>query len=274
MWLKEIEGFLEEDLGYGDYEEIAPDVDCKAKITAEEEGVLAGLEEVKQVFDYLSIQYYSKFEDGDWIKKGDVILEIKGKSSNILKSERFVLNLLGRMSGIATLTNAFVNEVRKINAEIRVAGTRKTTPGFRKYEKKAIMIGGGDPHRFGLYDARIIKDNHIKLMGMENAIKKTKEKTSFARKIEVEVESIEDAIKAAELKVDIIMLDNMRVEDVREYVRLLKERKLRDNLILEVSGEITLENITDYASTDVDAISTGMLTHSAKWLKFSLDVVK
>ena len=264
MWLKEIEGFLEEDLGCGDYEEIAPEGDCKAEITVEEEeGVLAGLEEVKRIFDYFSIQYSSKFEDGDKIKRGDVIIEIKGNSSNILKSERCVLNFLGRMSGIATLTNAFVNEVKKVNAEVSVAGTRKTTPGFRKYEKKAITIGEGDCHRCGLYDARIIKDNHIKLLGIENAIKKSKEKTSFARKIEVEVENIEDAIKAAELKVDIIMLDNMRVEDVMEYVELLKERKLRDNLILEVSGKITLENIADYASTGIDVISTGMLTHSA-----------
>lgn len=274
MLLKEIESFLEEDIGQEDYEEIVPYTDCKAEITVKEEGILAGLEEVKQIFDYLSVQHASEFKDGDRIKSGDTILTLRGPGAKILKGERLVLNLLGRMSGIATLTSMCVNEARKVNEHVRVAGTRKTTPGFRKYEKKAIAIGGGDPHRFGLYEAIIIKDNYIQLMGLENAIKKAKEKASFTRKIEVEVESIEDALRAAELKVDIIMLDNMKPAEVKECMRLLTERGLREGLILEVSGGVNLENIKAFAFTGVDVVSTGMITHSARSLGFSLTVVE
>ena len=273
MLLKEIESFLEEDVGQEDYEEIVPYTECNAEITVKEEGVLAGLEEVKQIFDYLSVQYSSEFKDGDRIKSGDTILMVRGPGAKVLKGERLVLNFLGRMSGIATLTRIFINEARKVNGQVKVAGTRKTTPGFRKYEKKAITIGGGDPHRFGLYEAIIIKDNYIHLMGLENAIQKAKEKASFTRKIEVEVESIEDALHAAELKVDIIMLDNMKPGEVKECVRLLTERGLREGLILEVSGGVNLENIQTYAATGVDVVSTGMLTHSARSLGFSMSVV-
>jgi len=275
MLLKEIEAFLEEDVGHEDYEEIVPDVECEAEIRVKENGVLAGLDEVKQIFDYLGILYATDFEDGARIKEGDVVLRVRGAGMKILKAERLVLNFLGRMSGIATLTARFVEEARRANARIRVAGTRKTTPGFRKYEKKAIAIGGGDPHRFGLYEAVIIKDNYIKLMGLENAIKSAKEKVSFTRKIEVEVESIEDALKAAELGVDIIMFDNMSARDVKAGVQLLEERGFRTGtgLILEASGEINLSNVSEFAATGVDVLSSGMLTYGAKWLGFSLDVI-
>ena len=274
MLLREIEHFLEEDTGQGDYEPIVPHTDSKAEITAKEEGVLAGLEEVKEILDYLSVQYSSGFEDGARIRSGDTILTVRGAGAEILRAERLVLNFMGRMSGIATLTDTLVNEARGVNPRIRVAGTRKTTPGFRKYEKKAIRIGGGDPHRFGLYETVIIKDNHIKLMGLENAITKAKESTSFTKKIEVEVESIAEALRAVELKVDIIMLDNMTAAEVKDCVRLLSDKGLRDGLILEASGGIDMKNIKEFASTDVDVVSVGMLTHSAKWLGFSMNVVE
>jgi nicotinate-nucleotide pyrophosphorylase (carboxylating) len=273
MLLKEIEGYLEEDVGQEDYEEIVPYTDCKAEITVNEDGVLAGLAEVEQICDYFSVHYSSDFCDGDRVKSADTILTMKGPGAKILKAERLVLNILGRMSGIATITNVIVREARTINEQVRIAGTRKTTPGFRKYEKRAITIGGGDPHRFGLYEAVIIKDNHIKLMGLEHAITKAKEKVSFTRKIEVEVESIEEALKAAELHVDIIMLDNMTIDEVNECAHLLTERGFREGLILEVSGGINQDNVKDYASTGVDVISLGMITHSAKSLSFSLNVV-
>jgi nicotinate-nucleotide pyrophosphorylase (carboxylating) len=273
MLLREIERFLEEDVGHEDYEEIVPYTDCKAEITAKEEGVLAGLEEVKQIFDYMSVQYSTEFADGAKIKSGDTILTVVGAGAKILKAERLVLNFLGRMSGIATFTDKLVNEARKVNERVKVAGTRKTTPGFRKYEKKAIAIGGGDPHRFGLYEAVILKDNHIMLMGLERAIRKAKEKASFTRKIEVEVESIADALRAAELNVDIIMLDNMPAADVKECARLLTARGLRAGVILEASGGITMENISGFVSTGVDVVSIGRITHSARWLGFSLNVV-
>jgi len=274
MLLKEIESFLEEDLGPDDYGGIVPYTDCKAEITAKDGGVLAGLEEAKQIFDYFSVHYSTEFENGDRIKSGDVILTVKGPGVKILKAERLVLNFLGQMSGVATLTNVLVNEARKVNEHVKVAGTRKTTPGFRKYEKKAIAIGGGDPHRFRLYETVILKDNHIKLMELEPAIKKAKEQVSFTRKIEVEVESIDEAFRAAGLKVDIIMLDNMTPAEVKECVRLLTERGLREGLILEASGGINMENIKDFASTGVDVVSLGMITHSAHSLNFSLNVVE
>lgn len=273
MLLKEIESFLEEDVGYEDYEEIVPYTDCKAEIVVKEDGVLAGLAEVEQICDYSSVRYSSEFVDGDRIKSDDTVLIMNGPGAKILKAERLLLNILGRMSGIATLTDRFVTRVRAVNEHVRVAGTRKTTPGFRKYEKKAITIGGGDPHRFGLYEAVIIKDNHIKLIGLENAVKRANEVVSFTRKIEVEVESFAEALHAAELDVDIIMLDNMTPADVRECVRLLKERGLRDGVILEASGGINEENVEAYASSGVDVVSVGMITHSAKSLSFSLNVM-
>jgi nicotinate-nucleotide pyrophosphorylase (carboxylating) len=273
MLLKEIEHFLEEDLGHEDYEEIVPYTECTAEITVKEPGILAGLEEVKQIFDYAGLYYATNFTDGDRMEAEDRILSVHGPGATILKTERLVLNFLGRMSGIATLTKMLVTEARKVNAQLKIAGTRKTTPGFRKYEKKAITIGGGDPHRFRLYEAVIIKDNYIQLMGLEQAIRKAKERVSFTRKIEVEVESIEDALRAADLKVEIIMLDNMPPARVRECVQLLAARGLRDGVILEASGGVNQSNIHDYAATGVDVISLGMLTHSARWLGFSLQVV-
>ncbi len=273
MLLKEIEAFLEEDIGHDDYEEIVPAVECEAEVRVKEDGVLAGLTEVEQIFSYLGVRFDTDFEDGSRVKSEDVVLRVRGAGVRILKAERLVLNFIGRMSGIATLTDIFVREARRANASIRVAGTRKTTPGFRKYEKKAIAIGGGDPHRFGLYEAVIIKDNHIKLMGLEEAIRRAKDRVSFTRKIEVEVESVEDALKAAELGVDIIMFDNMSVPAVKEGVQLLEERGLRSGLILEASGEIKLDNIREFAATGVDVVSSGMLTYGAKWLGFSLNVL-
>ena len=273
MLLKEIEYFLEEDLGHEEYEDIVPSTECTAEITVKEPGILAGLEEVKQILDYARLHYATDFTDGDLLEAEDRILSVRGPGSTILKTERLMLNFLGRMSGIATLTHELVTEARKVNAQLKIAGTRKTTPGFRKYEKKAIALGGGDPHRFGLYEAVIIKDNHIQLMGLEQAIRTAKERTSFTRMIEVEVESIEDALRAAELEVRIIMLDNMPPARVRECVQLLAARGLRDGLILEASGGITQSNLHDYAATGVDVISLGMLTHSARWLGFSLQLL-
>lgn len=274
MLLKEIEHFLEEDLGYEDYEEIVPYTECTAEITVKEPGILAGLEEVKQIFDYAGLHYTLNFTDGARLEAEDHILAVHGPGATILKTERLVLNFLGRMSGIATLTHELVTEARKVNPQLKIAGTRKTTPGFRKYEKKAITLGGGDPHRFGLYEAVIIKDNYIQLMGLEQAIRKAKERVSFTRTIEVEVESIEDALRAAELGVRIIMLDNMPPAHVQECVRLLAAQGRRETVILEASGGIDQRNIRDYAATGVDVISLGMLTHSARWLGFSLQVVE
>ncbi|MHC1566823.1 MAG: carboxylating nicotinate-nucleotide diphosphorylase [Candidatus Syntropharchaeia archaeon] len=266
MMLKEIEEFLEEDLGC-DFE-IFPDMHARGRIIAKEEGILAGLEEALQIFRYLGLKTSSDFADGDEIKSGDVVMEVEGSAPLILKSERLVLNFLGRMSGIATLTNKFVRI-----SKVKIAGTRKTTPGFRKYEKKAIVIGGGDPHRFNLSDTVMIKDNHIRVYGIERAIEFAK-RASFTKKIEIEINNLKDAILAAKEGVDIIMLDNMDPEGIKEVIKELEKQGLRKRVIIEASGEITLENLPSFASTGVDVISVGAITHSSKWLNFSLDMFK
>ncbi|HDS46104.1 MAG TPA: carboxylating nicotinate-nucleotide diphosphorylase [Methanomicrobia archaeon] len=273
MLLKEIEHFLEEDCAHEDYELIVPvTTTCNAEITVKEEGILAGLEEVLQIFDYAGLEYSSEFHDGDPLKAEDVVVRLYGSAAKILKVERLVLNILGRMSGIATLVREYVEEAQRGSSHVVVAGTRKTTPGFRKYEKRAIMLGGGDPHRFGLADAVIIKDNHLALMGLEQAIKKARSAISFTRKIEIEVETIEDALRAAKLGADIIMLDNMSPAKVRECLQLLNTAGLRDRLLIEASGGITQENVREYAATGVDVVSVGRLTYAARSLGFSLHV--
>ncbi|MHC1579053.1 MAG: carboxylating nicotinate-nucleotide diphosphorylase [Candidatus Alkanophagales archaeon] len=275
----ELERFLREDLeGVEVYPFLPPEVaerECVAEVTMRSERcVLAGLEEAKRVFEYFGVRPFSQLRDGDVVSRGQVVLRVEGRSCGVLSAERLALNFLGRMSGIATLTAEFVRAARRANGRVRIAGTRKTTPGFRKYEKKAILIGGGDPHRLGLYDAVIIKDNHLKLMSLEDAVREARRRCSFTRKIEVEVESVEDAIRAAELGVDIIMLDNMPADEVRRVVEELRRRGLRDRVILEVSGEVNLENVADFAATGVDVISVGMLTHSARAIDFSLEIVE
>lgn len=269
MMLKELEAFIEEDIGFGDISSMAvPNIDVKGNIIVKEEGLLAGLTEAKEIFSYFGVKNSSKLKDGSKIKAGDFILKINGRSREILKAERLALNFLSSMSGIATLTDKLVE---KVGGNIIIAGTRKTTPGFRKYEKKAIYLGGGDPHRFNLSDAIMIKDNHIKIAGLEGAIKAAGD-FSFTKKIEVEVESVEGAIKAAKLGVDIIMLDNMGPGEIVKVIKSMNEADLRKNLILEASGGITLENIGEYANTGVDVISMGSLTTASKWLDFGLSI--
>ncbi|MDY6965161.1 MAG: carboxylating nicotinate-nucleotide diphosphorylase [Halobacteriota archaeon] len=271
MMQKDFEVFIEEDLGFGDISSMAiPDIDVNANIISKEKGILAGLNEAIDIFSYLGLETSSKFSDGTRIDEGDLILSISGSSRGISKAERLALNFLGRMSGISTLTDKLVE---RVCGKVIIAGTRKTTPGFRKYEKKAIILGGGDPHRFNLSDAVMIKDNHIKVAGLKDAIKAAKA-TCFTKKIEVEVESAEDAVMAAELGVDILMLDNMKPEEISKTVQLLKEEGLRRDLILEASGGITLEVISEYADTGVDVISMGSLTTDARWLDFGLYIEK
>jgi nicotinate-nucleotide pyrophosphorylase (carboxylating) len=239
---------------------------ASASIICKEDGVLAGLREASEVFAYFCTDVEKACEDGERVRKGDVVLTIRGDADAILRAERLALNFLGRMSGIATLTARCV--ARAGNA--RVAATRKTTPGFRKFEKKAVKLGGGDAHRYDLSSAVMIKDNHIAIMGIEGAVAAAKKAASFTKKIEIEVETVADAVKAAKLGVDIIMFDNMKPKTIAEGVK--KVRKVGPKIILEASGGITADNIGEYASAGVDVISLGALTRDAKWLDFSLDM--
>jgi nicotinate-nucleotide pyrophosphorylase (carboxylating) len=272
MLIKEVESFIEEDLGYDDVScTIVPDRPSEAIIITKEACVIAGIKEAESIFCYLGIQAETTFKDGDYLKEGEIVFRLKGGAVSILRAERLSLNFLGHLSGIATLTRACVDTVRKYSETTRVACTRKTTPGIRKFEKLAVAAGGGDPHRFNLSDSVMIKDNHVKLMGIEAAIKAAK-KASFTRKIEVEVESTKDAVLAAELGADIIMLDNMPPEVVLETLEILKEKGLRDSVIVEASGGISQENLEGYAKTGVDVISMGSLIHKSRWIDISLEI--
>jgi nicotinate-nucleotide pyrophosphorylase (carboxylating) len=272
MLIKEIESLLEEDLGYDDVScTIVPDKPAEAVIFTKKDCVVAGIKEAGSIFCYLGIQAETTLKDGDRLKAGDIIFRLKGGAVSILRAERLALNFLGHLSGIATLTRACVDIVRKHSEITRVACTRKTTPGIRKFEKLAVAAGGGDTHRFNLSDSVMIKDNHIKLMGIEAAIEAAR-KTSFTRKIEVEVESAEDAVLAAKLGADIIMLDNMQPETIIETLEVLKEEGLRDSVIVEASGGISQANLEDYAKTGVDVISMGSLIHKSRWVDISLEI--
>lgn len=273
MLIKELESFIEEDLGYDDVScTIVPDRPAEAVIFTKEDCIVAGIKEAGSIFCYLGIQAETTLKDGDRLKEGDVIFGLKGGAISILRAERLTLNFLGHLSGIATLTRACMDIVRKHSETTRVACTRKTTPGIRKFEKLAVAAGGGDPHRFNLSDSVMIKDNHVKLMGIEAAIEAAK-KTGFTRKIEVEVESADDAVLAAKLGADIIMLDNMQPEAVRETLEILKEKGLRDSVIVEASGGISQANLEGYAKTGVDVISMGSLIHKSRWIDISLEII-
>ncbi len=268
MWF---ERFLEEDIGFGDItsELLLGDEEILGTIFAKEECVLAGMDEIAEMFGHHGIKCTRFASDGDRIKTGDNILEVKGRARDVLKLERTALNILGHMSGIATKASAFVERARKENPEIIVAVTRKTTPGLRNMDKKAAMLGGADTHRLRLDDHILIKDNHIAVVGsVAEAVRRAK-KASFVRKIEIEVESLEDALSAAEAGADIIMLDNMGPENARRAYEKIKSKY--PQVLVEISGGINEDNIASYAKC-ADIISSGSITHSARSIDFSMEV--
>ncbi|NOW07760.1 carboxylating nicotinate-nucleotide diphosphorylase [Clostridium beijerinckii] len=235
------------------------------ELICKEEGIVAGLEVFKRVFDLLGnveIEFYKR--DGDNAHVKDRIAFLKGNTRSLLVGERIALNLLQRMSGIATLTNRFIQEIKHTNAKL--LDTRKTTPNLRTLEKYSVKIGGGCNHRFNLSDGIMIKDNHISAAGgIKRAIELTRKNSSFVRKIEVETENLEMVQEALLAGADIIMLDNMSLEIAKEAVEIIGKRAL-----IEFSGNVELNNIREIAEIGVDYISVGALTHSAKILDFSL----
>lgn len=273
MFTHEIESFLEEDLGYNDIScKLVPERDVEAIIFTKEDCIVAGLEVAQSFFDYFRIHYTTDHTNGDRLLKDDVLFYLRGSSLSILRMERLVLNFLGHLCGIATNTRQCVDIVRRYS-DVRIACTRKTTPGLRKYEKMAVIAGGGDPHRFSLSDTIMIKDNHVKMMGVEAALLSAKEKAGFTQKIEIEVESSADALKAASAGADIIMLDNMGPCDVINTVGLLKRSSIPEHIIIEVSGGIDMGNLENYAKTGVDVISMGSLIHQSCWIDVSLELI-
>ncbi len=273
MLASELERFISEDLGeWDDSSGIVPQTDARAVIIAKEDCVISGLTEAAEIFAFFGLSALPIFEDGEFAPSLSEVLSVRGNARGILQAERLALNFLARMSGISTLTRECVLRAAAAGRQVRVAATRKTTPGFRRYEKRAVSLGGGDPHRFNLSDAVLIKDNHIKLLGLEECLRKARAQASFTKKIEVEVESIEDMLRAAEMGADIIMFDNMPPAQITAGVAILEQKGLRSRVILEASGGITPQNISNYASTGVDVVSLGALTRDARWIDLSLEI--
>ncbi len=260
---------LLEDMPYGDVttDNLIGDTNLSiGHFLAKENGVIAGIPILKQVFLTIdnSIVFNDHLKDGDEVKKGDIILEIEGKTKSILKGERLALNIMQRMSGIATLTQQFVEKVKRY--PVRIVDTRKTTPNFRIFEKEAVLIGGGFNHRFNLSDAVMIKDNHIEASGsITNAVTILRSKISHTTKIEVEVENLDMLKEAIDAKADIIMLDNMSLDLMKEAVEINHHQAL-----IEASGNMSLDRVEEVAKCGVDIISVGALTHSYRSLDISL----
>ncbi|TRO54186.1 carboxylating nicotinate-nucleotide diphosphorylase [Candidatus Bathyarchaeota archaeon] len=273
---EKLKQILAEDVGEGDVTSVAvvPDgLKVEAVVVAKETGIMAGIEETVIFGESLGLSVKAQVADGDEVRSDNVVLKISGNARVILSAERTILNLLSRMSGIATATRRLVEKLRKANLRTKVAATRKTAPGLLYFDKKAVLVGGGDPHRLRLDDMILLKDNHVVVAGsVENAVKKAKA-AALCKKIEAEVTSVEDSLKAAEAGADIVMLDNFSPKQVKEAVEALKKSGFFGKVLLEVSGGITEQNLLEYASAQVDVISMGELTHSVKALDISLEII-
>lgn len=262
---------LEEDLGSGDITTsctVAPDASGKGCIVAKEPLVLAGIDTARQVFLTVNsgLEVTLSQSDGSRAMEGDTLLEMVGDLAAMLMAERTALNFLQRLSGIATLTRAFVDEV--VGTSVRILDTRKTTPGYRFLEKAAVRAGGGYNHRFGLYDGILIKDNHIAAAGsIQQAVGAAKASNRHSLRVEVEVETLDQLAEAIAAGADAIMLDNMDLETMAEAVRLTSGK-----VILEASGGVTLDNVREVAATGVHLISVGALTHSARAVDMSMEI--
>ena len=266
-----IKAALKEDIGYGDIttENLADEKDyLKAELNTRSEGILCGCDVFKTVFHILSdnIKINFHFKDGDKIKKGDKIADISGPAKELLMGERVALNYIQRMSGIATETAKYPAAVSPYPAKI--VDTRKTTPNFRMFEKYAVKTGGGALHRFNLSDCAMIKDNHIRLAGsITNAVVKLRKNLSHAHKIEVECDTLEQVKEAVSVHADIIMLDNMPVNKMKEAVKIINH-----TAIVEASGNVRLETVNEIASTGVDIISSSAIVAKAPTLDLALDI--
>jgi nicotinate-nucleotide pyrophosphorylase (carboxylating) len=275
---EKLQKILTEDLGQGDITTaliVPQEKTVEAQIIIKENGVAAGVEEVETLLESLSLKVETLVADGANVKAGQVLMKIYGNARTILTAERTALNILSRMSGIATTTRRLVEEIKKAKLKTKVACTRKTAPGLLYFDKKAVWIGGGDTHRLHLDDMVLIKDNHITLAGdIKKAVMEARKKVSFSKKIEVEVSKVEDVLTAAKARADIIMLDNFTPEKIRKAVALLKKGGFYGKILLEASGGITTKDFMKFASTGVDIISLGEITASPKTLDISLEIVK
>jgi len=271
-----IRSALDEDVARGDITSAAlfsSSLKRKAQIVAKEEGFLAGVEVVKEVFRLTSsggVKFTHSLEDGNLVGQNKPVLIMEGSVLAILRGERVALNFLSRLSGIATLTRKYVDRVKGL--EVRIMDTRKTSPNLRVLEKYAVKMGGGLNHRFGLDDGVLIKDNHIKVCGgVGEAVRRARERLSPLLKIEVEVENLAQLEEAIDAGADIVMLDNMEKGKMQEAVRRIRSQER--HLLIEASGGINLQNVREAAETGVNFISVGGLTHSAMSLNFALEMM-
>jgi len=265
---------LAEDEGAGDVTTQAmPDEAITAVVKSRNDGILSGSAECRLLAEHFKLTFTSKHEDGDKIVAGDEVFTLHGSSHKILTLERTLLNILSRMSGVASLTREYVDAA---GGKVGVLATRKTTPLFRAFEKRAVVDGGGLTHRMGLYDMVLVKDNHVLLCGgdVSKAVKNAKDAAPEGMNVEVEVIILEGALAAIGAGADTIMLDNLPPNQVKEIVDALTEKGLRTNVKIEASGGIRLGNVADYAETGVDYVSTGELTSNPKPMDFSLTLLK
>jgi nicotinate-nucleotide pyrophosphorylase (carboxylating) len=262
---------LKEDIGKGDITTkllVSPSKKGKAFVIAKQSGIIAGLYLINKIYKRLdkNIKVNLKAKDGAKVKAGQIVAVIQGRLRHILTGERTVLNFLQRLSGVATLTNEFVSKVKRYN--VKILDTRKTIPGWRALDKYAVKTGGGTNHRKGLYDAMLIKNNHIDIAGGINKIRLLKKKTV---PVEIEARNLKEFNSALKLNPDIIMLDNMKTVSIRQAMIL--RNKLNRKIKLEISGGVNLDNVESFARAGVDFISVGALTHSAPAVDISMKIL-
>lgn len=263
---------LREDMTSGDIttDSILKDEKAEVNLIAKDKGILAGLDVFKRVFEILDedVTFEFYFSDGDEVNNKDLVGKISGRAKAILEGERTALNFLQRMSGIATYTKKMVDALD--SEHVKILDTRKTTPNMRIFEKYAVTLGGGYNHRYNLSDGIMLKDNHIDAGGgIREAVEKVRSINPFVKKIEVEVENFDQVREALEAKADIIMLDNMEIEEIREACKIINKRA-----IIECSGNVSLENINSYKDLAIDYISSGAITYSAGVLDLSMKNLK
>jgi nicotinate-nucleotide pyrophosphorylase (carboxylating) len=273
---EKIRQMLCEDLGFGDLTTevlVDPGTVVRARIVCKERGILAGAPEARLAFEEMGVRVLGCKEDGEPLSPGDTVMEVEGPAQGVLKAERIALNLLMRMSGVATAARKMVEKARRVAPRIRVAATRKTLPLLTYFDKRAVVVGGGDPHRWRLDDGVLVKRDHLQLVdSVEEAVRRVKEGVSFTKKVEVEVSRAEDALAAARAGADVVMLDNVPPSEVRRAVEELRKAGLRDRVIVEASGGITPENLEEYAGTGADVVSSSYMTFRSLAVDMSLEI--
>lgn len=273
--MRDLDRFVREDLGVrGDVTTRAvlgaARRPVRARVLARERLVAAGLVEAREVFERFRVRARLRAREGRWVPPGATLLEVRGPAAGVLAAERLALNIAGRMSGIASETRRIQDAVARVNPMCRVAATRKTTPGFRLYEKRAVALGGGDPHRYGLYDAILIKDNHLALVGDARRAVERARRTRPRLPVEIEVSTRRDAVSAARAGADWLLIDNLPPPEARRVAAAA--RRARPGVRIECSGGITPRRVAAYAAF-ADRVSMGRITHSARGADVSLEIL-